>query len=91
MPASLFVQTLLMLVAGVVAMVAGGYVAASIRPEAARLLALLVLAATCVLMATIPGSAPLWYQRAFLALGPLSPMAGAALSGARKTSALERR
>ena len=85
MPVSLFARTLLTLLAGVAALVAGGYVAASIRLEAARLLALLVLVATCVLMATIPDSAPLWYQRAFLVLGPLSPIAGAAVSTAHKT------
>jgi peptidoglycan/LPS O-acetylase OafA/YrhL len=85
-PASMFVQTFLSLLAGVVALVAGGYVAASIRPEAARLLALLVLVVTCVLMATFPGSGPLWYQRAFLVFGPLSPIAGAALSAARRTA-----
>ena len=86
MPASMFVRTLLTLLAGVAGLVAGGYLAASIRLEAARVLALLVLVATCVLMATIPGSAPLWYQRAFLVLGPLSPIAGAALSAARNTA-----
>jgi hypothetical protein len=90
MPASAFVRTLLTLLAGVAALIAGGYLAASIRLEAARLLALLVLVATCVMMATIPGSAPLWYQRAFLVLGPLSPIAGAALSAARKTGASRR-
>jgi hypothetical protein len=60
MPASIFVQTPLTLLAGVAALVAGRFVTASIRPEATRLLALLVL-------------------------GPLSPMAGAGLSAARKT------
>jgi hypothetical protein len=46
MPASMFLQTLLALLAGVAALVVGGYVAGSIRPEAARLLALLVLVPT---------------------------------------------
>jgi hypothetical protein len=62
------------------AVAACGYVAASIRPGAARLLAFLVFAAVCAEIATSQGGA-LWYKGLFLVLGPLATIAGAALSG----------
>jgi hypothetical protein len=57
-----------------------GYVAASIRLGAARLLAFLVFAATCAMLAISP-RAPLWYDWLPLVLGPVATIAGAALSG----------
>ena len=62
------------------ALAACGYVAASIRPGAARLLAFLVFAATCAMLA-ISTRAPLWYEGSLLVLGPVATIAGAALSG----------
>lgn len=84
MPAPGVVRSLLLLLAGLVALTAGGYVAASFRREAVGLLALFVLVATCSMMSAAPGSAPMWYQLAFLVLGPLSPMMGAVWQTARK-------
>ena len=57
-----------------------GYVAASIRLGAARLLAFLVFAMTCAMLA-ISARAPLWYEGSLLLLGPLATIAGATLSG----------
>ena len=81
MTTSMFVGTVIVLLCGVVAMIAAGYVAALIRPGAARLLAFLVFVSTCVMMALNPGSVSLWYQGSFLVLGSLAPIAGAAFSG----------
>jgi hypothetical protein len=78
---SMFVGTVIVLLCGVAAMTAAGYVAALIRPGAARLLAFLVFVATCVMMALNRGSVSLWYQGSFLVLGSLAPIAGAAFSG----------
>jgi len=63
------------------ALAACGYVAASIRLGAARLLAFLVFAATCAMLAISTGRAPLWYEGSLLVLGPAATIAGAALSG----------
>ena len=57
-----------------------GYVAASIRLGAARLLAFLAFATTCLMLA-IGTRAPLWYEGSLLVLAPLATIAGAALSG----------
>jgi hypothetical protein len=62
------------------ALAACGYVAASIRPGAARLLAFLVFATTCAMLA-ISTPASLWYEGSLLVLGPVATIAGAALSG----------
>jgi len=62
------------------ALAACGYVAASIRLGAARLLAFLVFAATCAMLA-ISTRAPFWYEWSLLVLGPVAAIAGAALSG----------
>lgn len=75
------VMTLLSLVA---ALAACGYVAASIRLAAARLLAFLVFAAICVMMASGGEGAPLWFKGALLVLGPLAAITGAALSERRR-------
>ena len=61
------------------ALAACGYVAASIRLGAARLLAFLVFAATCEMLA-ISARAPFWYEWSLLVLGPAATIAGAALS-----------
>jgi hypothetical protein len=65
------------------ALAACGYVAASIRLGAARLLAFLVFAATCAMLA-ISTSDPLWYEGSLLVLGPVATIAGATLSGVRR-------
>ena len=62
------------------ALAACGYVAASIRLGAARLLAFLVFATTCAMLA-ISTPASLWYDWSLLVLGPVATIAGAALSG----------
>jgi peptidoglycan/LPS O-acetylase OafA/YrhL len=80
MTTSTFVQTVVVLLCGVTAMAAAGCVAALIRPGAAPLLAALVLGAASLMMAMNPDSVPLWYEGSFLVLGPLAPIAGAALS-----------
>jgi hypothetical protein len=61
------------------ALAACGYVAASIRLGAARLLAFLVFATTCAMLA-ISTRAPIWYEGSLLVLGPVAAIAGAALS-----------
>ena len=62
------------------ALAACGYVAASIRLGAARLLAFLVFATTFAMLA-ISMPASLWYEGSLLVLGPVATIAGAALSG----------
>jgi hypothetical protein len=62
------------------ALAACGYVAASIRLGAARLLAFLVFATTCAMLA-ISTPASLWYEGSLLVLGPVATIGGAALSG----------
>jgi len=80
MATSMFGRTFIdMLLCGVLAMTAAGYVAALIRPGAAPLLAVLVLVAASLMMAFNPDSVPLWYEASFLVLGSLGPLAGAAL------------
>ena len=68
------------LLCGVIAMTAAGYVAALLRPGAAPLLAVLVLVGASLMMVLDPDSVPLWYEGSFLVLGSLAPIAGAALS-----------
>ena len=81
MTTSTFARTVIdVLLCGVIAMTAAGYVAALIRPNAAPLLAVLVLVAASLMMAFDPDSVPLWYEGSFLVLGSLAPIAGAALS-----------
>ena len=80
MTTSSVVHDVIMLLSFAAAVAACGYVAASIRLGAARLLAFLVFAAICAMLATSPG-ASLWYEGSFLVLGPLATIAGAALSG----------
>ena len=81
MTTSTFVRTVIdVLLCGVMAMTAAGYVAASIRPGAAPLLGVLVLVAAPLVMAFDSDSVPLWYEGSFLVLGSLAPVAGAALS-----------
>jgi hypothetical protein len=64
-----------------VALAACGYVAASIRLGAARLLAFLVFATTCAMLANSTGRASLWYEGSLLVLGPVATIGGATLSG----------
>ena len=70
----------IMLLSFAAALAACGYVAASIRLGAARLLAFLAFAATCAMLA-ISTRAPLWFEGSLLVLGPVATIAGAALSG----------
>jgi hypothetical protein len=80
MTTSSVVHDVMMVLSFAAAVAACGYVAASIRLGAARLLAFLVFAAVCAEIATSQGGA-LWYKGLFLVLGPLATIAGAALSG----------
>jgi hypothetical protein len=72
-----------MLLSFAASLAACGYVAASIRHGAARMLAFLVFAAGCAEVATGQG-ARLWYMLSFLALCPLAAIAGATLSAWRR-------
>jgi len=80
MTTSSFAHDVIMLLSFAAAVAACGYVAASIRLGAARLLAFLVFAAVCAMLA-INTRAPLWYEGSLLVLGPLATIAGATLSG----------
>ena len=78
-----------MLLSFAAALAACGYVAASIRLGAARLLAFLVFAATCAMLA-ISARAPLWYEGSLLVLGPVATIVGATLSGWLRISSIKR-
>jgi len=80
MTTSKSVRAVVMILTFAAALAACGYVAASIRLGAARLLAFLVFATTCAMLA-ISTRAPLWYDWLLLVLGPVATIAGAALSG----------
>ena len=76
------VRLVIVLLANVAALAPCGYVAASIRPGAARLLAFLMFATTCLMLAT--GSrAPLWFGGSLLVLGPAAALAGGRLRRVR--------
>ena len=81
MTTSKSMQGVIVLLSFAAALAACGYVAASIRLGAARLLAFLVFAATCAMLANSTGRAPLWFEGSLLVLGPVATIAGAALSG----------
>ena len=81
MTTSMFLRTVIVLLCGVAAMAVGGFVAALIRPGAARLLAVLVFVGTFMMMALSPDSAPLWYDGSFIVLASVAPIAGAAIFG----------
>jgi hypothetical protein len=70
---------LLILIIGLTTMGMGGFVAAGIRRRAATVLAGIVLIVVAVLMVMFGDSAPLWYQIAFLSLGPLTAYGGGSL------------
>jgi len=74
------VRAVVVILSFAAALAACGYVAASIRLGAARLLAFLVFAVTCAMLA-ISTRAPLWYEGSLLVVGPLATIAGATLSG----------
>jgi len=78
MPTSESVRLVLVLLSFAAALAPCGYVAASIRPGAARLLAFLVFATICVM--AINTRAPRWFEWSLLVLGPAATIAGAALS-----------
>jgi hypothetical protein len=69
----------LSLIIGLATMLAGGYVAARLRPGAEKVMSALVLVAVSVLLAAQVGDTPLWYGLAFLIAGPLASLAGGAL------------
>ena len=83
MTTSRFANDVIMLLSFAATLAACGYVAASIRPGAARLLAFLAFATTCAMLA-ISTPASLWYEWSRLVLGPVATIAGAALSGRRR-------
>src|SRR5262245_12735309 len=68
---------------GLVTIALGGYVAAWIRQGAAVALAGMEIVVVAMLMATMNGSAPLWYGLTFLVIGPLAALAGGTLSPAK--------
>ena len=80
MTTSSLAHDVIMLLSFAAAVAACGYVAASIRLGAARLLAFLVFAAQCA-MPAMSARAPFWYEWFLLVLGPAAAIAGAALSG----------
>ena len=75
-------QQISSLVVGLAAIVFGGYVGARIRPGTAAALACLNLVAVVNLMLRAGDivAVPLWYQLAFLIMGPLASLTGGALS-----------
>ena len=74
------VRAVVVILSFAAALAACGFVAASIRLGAARLLAFLVFATTCAMLA-ISTPASLWYEGSLLVLGPVATIGGAALSG----------
>lgn len=69
---------------GLATILAGGYVAARIRPGADKAMGILVAFAVVALMAAQVGNVPLWYQVAFLVAGPFSSVAGGVIWARRK-------
>jgi hypothetical protein len=82
MTTSSVVHDVMMVLSFAAAVAACGYVAASIRPGAARLLAFLVFAAQCAMLA-IGTRAPLWFVGSLLVLGPAAALAGGRLRRVR--------
>jgi hypothetical protein len=80
--------TLLVLIVGLTTMVMGGYLATWVRPGAATALAGIVLVAVAILMISVSESAPLWYQLAFLTMGPLAAFGGGSLCLRRRKSGI---
>ena len=80
MTTSKSMRAVIMLLSFAAALAPCGYVAASIRLGAARLLAFLVFAAYCAMLAS-SARAPLWYDWSLLVLGPVATIVGATLSG----------
>ena len=80
MTTSKSVRAVVVILSFAAALAACGFVAASIRLGAARLLAFLAFATTCAMLA-ISTPASLWYEGSLLVLGPLATIAGATLSG----------
>ncbi len=76
--------TVLSLIVGLVTMVIGGYGAAVIRQGAAPVLAGIIFMVVVALLATVPGSAPLWHGLTFLIAGPVAALAGGRLSLRRR-------
>ena len=83
MTTSKSVRAVVVILSFAAALAACGFVAASIRLGAARLLAFLAFATTCAMLA-ISTPASLWYEWSRLVLGPVATIAGAALSGRRR-------
>jgi len=82
MTTSMSVREVVALLSFAAALAACGYVAASIRPGAARLLAFLAFAETCAMLA-IGTRAPLWFGGSLLVLGPAAAIAGGRLRRVR--------
>lgn len=78
-------HTLVGVMVGLATIAVVGYVATWVRPGAAQALAAIVLIAVVLLMATMSGSAPLWYGLTFLIVGPVAALAGGTLCLARRT------
>jgi hypothetical protein len=73
------IDNVLSMIVGFLTLVLGGYLANWIRCGAANVLAAIVIVAVALLMVVMPDSVPLWYQLAFLILGPAASSAGGAL------------
>ena len=82
MTTSKSVRAVVVILSFAAALAACGYVAASIRLGAARLLAFLVFAVTCAMLA-ISTPASLWYDGSLLFLGPAAAIAGGRLRRVR--------
>ena len=69
----------LSMIVGLTTMVLSGCFAARIRHGAATTMAWIVMISVVVLMVTRRDSVPLWYQIAFLIIGPVATWAGGTL------------
>jgi hypothetical protein len=78
--------TVLSVIVGLATMALGGYVAASIRQGAPRVLAGIIFIVVVVLFMTVPSSAPLWYGLTFLIAGPAAALAGGQLKLIRRAN-----
>ena len=79
---------LLNLIVGLTTMGIGGYFAAWVRSGAATVLAGMLLLGMAPLMVWFSDSAPLWYQLAFLSLGPMAALGGGSLCMRKRKSGI---
>lgn len=77
-------RLVLTVIIGLSTILAGGYVAARLRPGAQTVMSVIIFVAVAALLAARVGDTPFWYGLVFLIAGPLSSLAGGALSLRRK-------